>query len=164
MRAGVALRRPPLRAACVLSLLLVGFILPPAAEVRADPTETVTVVTAADNRFSFHVEIADTTSKRARGLMFRQRLATDAGMLFLFDELEVASFWMKNTPLSLDLLFIAKDGRIVDMYERAVPLSTRPINSNMPVFAVLEILAGTAQRLGIRVGDRIDHKAFSAGG
>ncbi len=142
-------------------LLLLFTSLPLRAAGESEP---LVITTAAGGRFPFLVEIADTPSKRARGLMFRRRMAPEAGMLFLFGAPEVASFWMKNTPLSLDLFFIGPKGRILDMSERAVPYSTRPINSRMPVVAVLEVLAGTARRLGIRVGDRVEHRAFGDGG
>lgn len=148
------------RIACWLLVFL--FALPAGAE--AGQAERLTITTASGGRFPFLVEIADTPSKRARGLMFRQRMAPEEGMLFLFDRPEVASFWMKNTPLSLDLFFIGPEGRILDMQQRAVPYSTRPLNSAMPVTAVLEVLAGTAARLGIHTGDRVEHRAFGGGG
>ncbi len=127
----------------------------------AGERELLRVETAAGGSFPFHVEIADTASTRARGLMFRQRMEADHGMLFVFDRLEVASFWMKNTPLALDLLFIGPKGVIRGLHRNAVPYSTRPMISQMPVLAVLEVLAGTASRLGIRSGDRIRHRVFA---
>lgn len=142
-------------------LLLLLLALPGPAE--AAPREPLTIATAAGGRFAFRVEVADTPQTRSRGLMFRERMAPEEGMLFLFDRLEVASFWMKNTPLSLDLFFIGPKGRILDMHQRAVPRSTRSITSKMPVAAVLEVLAGTAARLGIRIGDRVEHPAFAGG-
>lgn len=149
--------RGPARA--LLWLLLVLALADPRA-AQAAGHEVVTVVTRAGGHFPFHVEIADTPLSRARGLMFREHLAADQGMLFLFDEVAPVSFWMKNTPLSLDMLFIAPDGRIADLHRDAVPYSTRPIDSAAPVLAVLEVLAGTAKKLGIRVGDRVEHRAF----
>jgi uncharacterized membrane protein (UPF0127 family) len=68
---------------------------------------------------------------------------------------------MKNTEIPLDLLFIAKDGRIVDMHEHAVPFLLRPRASKVPVWAVLEVAGGTAARLGVKVGDRVEHRAFA---
>lgn len=154
---GQGLRSAPL-VVCLLAIL----ILCAPAPLRADERGIATVVTQAGGRYPFHVEIADTPPARAQGLMFREILAEDEGMLFLFDEVERASFWMKNTPLSLDMLFIAADGRIAEMHQDAVPHSTRPIESATPVLAVLEVRAGTARKLGIRVGDRIEHPAFEA--
>ena len=109
----------------------------------------------------FRVEIADTPEARATGLMFRREMAADAGMLFEFHALEPVAFWMKNTELPLDMLFIDRGGRIVRIHERAEPGSLDVIESRVPVWAVLELNGGTAERLGIRVGDRVRHPAFS---
>lgn len=149
------------RFAGIAATLLAVLILCATQALGAGEREIVTVVTQGGGRFPFHVEIADTPASRGRGLMFRERLAEDEGMLFLFDEVERASFWMKNTSLPLDMLFIAADGRIADMHQDAVPHSTRPINSDGPVLAVLEVRAGTVRKLGIRIGDRIEHPAFT---
>jgi len=148
------------RFAGTVASLLVIIVLWASTAPLAGERGILTVVTQAGGRFPFQVEIADTPSTRARGLMFREELAEDQGMLFLFDRIERASFWMKNTPLALDMLFIASDGRIVDLHLDAVPYSTRPIISAEPVLAVLEVLAGTARTLGIRAGDRVEHAAF----
>lgn len=122
--------------------------------------EKLVIETEAGARFPFAVEIVDTPALRSQGLMFRTRMAGDEGMLFLFDREEVASFWMKNTRLSLDMVFISKSGEILDLHHRAVPGSLKSIRSDMPVSAVLELLGGTARRLGIRAGDRVEHRAF----
>ena len=119
-------------------------------------TDTVNLATrSAHHRFI--VETARTSDEMRRGLMFREHLAPDHGMLFVYDEDQVASFWMKNTLIPLDLLFIDRSGRIVRIHERAVPLSTAIISSGEPVRAVLEVNGGTAGRLGIEVGDRVMH-------
>lgn len=136
-------------------------LLSPAPPVRAAEGDLAIVVTEAGARFPFRVEIADTPAARARGLMYRNRLAEDAGMLFLFDAPEVQSFWMKNTPIPLDMLFLAPDGRVVDLHRDAVPYSTRTITSTLPAQAVLELPGGTSARLGIRVGDRVEHPALA---
>ena len=130
-----------------------------AGTVAAGGADTAVVV-GGQARHAFSVEVADTDAKRQRGLMFRHEMAADAGMLFHFDRVEPVSFWMKNTYLPLDMLFIAADGRIVHIHERAVPESERPIGPPQPVLAVLELLGGTAQRLGIKVGDRVEHPIF----
>ncbi|MBM3490382.1 MAG: DUF192 domain-containing protein [Alphaproteobacteria bacterium] len=129
------------------------------AAARAGGADTAVVV-GERARHVFRVELADTDAKRQRGLMYRRELAEDAGMLFHFERVAPVSFWMKNTYLSLDMLFLAGDGRIVHIHERAVPESERPIAPPQPVLAVLEVLGGTAQRLGIKVGDRVDHPIF----
>ena len=141
-------------------LLLVGLASFRAA--GADTGEKLHIVTE-NGRYTFTVEIADTPDKRSQGLMFRQSMAQDAGMLFTFERDQVASFWMKNTEIPLDMLFIARDGRIADMHRNAQPHSLRSIRSKMPVFAVLEINAGLTSQLGIRVGDRVEHPAFTSG-
>jgi uncharacterized membrane protein (UPF0127 family) len=111
----------------------------------------------------FRVWIADTAASRSRGLMFVRELAAERGMLFLFEPPRFVSFWMQNTYVSLDLLFVAPDGRVVNIVERATPLSTDLIDSAGPVTGVLEVVAGTVERLGIRPGDRLIYPAFTGG-
>ena len=96
--------------------------------------------------------------------MFVRELAPDRGMLFLYDFPQFAYFWMQNTYISLDLLFVGPDGRIVTIAEYTTPLSTRLIESEAPVTAVLEVIAGTADRLGLRAGDRMLQSAFTHAG
>jgi uncharacterized membrane protein (UPF0127 family) len=117
-------------------------------------------IASGEARHRFRVWVAATPASRSRGLMFVRELAADRGMLFLFDPPQFVSFWMQNTYVSLDLLFVAADGRIVNIAERTRPLSTDPIESVAPVSGVLEVVAGTAQRLGIRPGDVLLHPAF----
>ena len=114
----------------------------------------VRIGTAAGARL-FHVELAETPEQRSRGLMFRRTLAPDAGMLFLFPERERPTMWMANTWLPLDMLFVAADGRIVDIFANAVPHSRLTISSPRPARMVLELGGGTARRLGITPGDRL---------
>lgn len=109
----------------------------------------------------FTVELARTARQHARGLMFRRRLAPDTGMLFLYRTTQPVTMWMKNTFVPLDMLFVAADGRIVRIAQRTVPHSIQTIPSGGPVSAVLEVNGGTAERLGIRTGDRIVHPAFA---
>jgi len=110
---------------------------------------------------AFSVEVMRTDADRAQGLMYRRSLAPDRGMLFDFKENAPVSMWMRNTYLSLDMLFIRPDGTIARIAEDTEPLSTRIIPSGEPVLAVLEVPAGTARRLGIRPGDRVDHPLFA---
>ncbi|MFM9845238.1 MAG: DUF192 domain-containing protein [Dongiaceae bacterium] len=98
------------------------------------------------------VELAVTPDQRAQGLMFRRNLGGEEGMLFLYPSDRVATMWMKNTLIPLDMLFIAADGRVVRVAERTVPQSTETISSEEPVRAVLELNGGTAARLGIAAG------------
>ena len=125
-----------------------------ASDSRSD-SMLVIATRIAQHRFT--VEVARTPAEMERGLMFRDRLAPDHGMLFLYDEDRQVSFWMKNTLIPLDLIFADASGRIVQIAERAVPLSTALISSAGPVRAVLEVNGGTADRLGISVGDRLLH-------
>ncbi len=113
------------------------------------------VVTSATGEHLFRAEVADTPAARAQGLMFREELELDAGMLFLFDPPSRVTFWMKNTLIPLDMLFIDTHGRIVAITERAEPHSLEGRGPGRPVRAVLEINGGLSERLGIRVGDQI---------
>ena len=111
---------------------------------------------------AFSVEIVDNDADRAKGLMFRKELPEGRGMLFDFQRDQEVSFWMENTYISLDMIFIRGDGRILRIAENTEPLSTRMIPSGGPVRAVLEVIAGTARKLGIAPGDRVGHKIFTA--
>ena len=93
--------------------------------------------------------------------MFRRSLPADRGMLFDFARVEPVSMWMQNTYIPLDMLFIRADGTVARVAENAEPLSTRTIPSGEPVLAVLELLGGTAARLGIKAGDRVEHPLFA---
>ena len=116
----------------------------------------------ADGRFTFTAEIADTPELRQRGLMFRHQLPDDRGMLFDWGEVQPISMWMRNTYVSLDMVFIAADGRVVRIAEATEPLSETTIPSGVPVAAVLEVVAGTADRIGLKPGDRVHHPMFGA--
>ena len=113
-------------------------------------------------RHEFLVEIARRPKQQAQGLMFRRKMAADAGMLFLYRYAEPASMWMKNTFIPLDMLYIDGTGGVVGFHQRAVPQSLEVITSKQPVRAVLEVNAGTVARLQIAVGDKVFHPAFQA--
>ncbi|HWM48865.1 MAG TPA: DUF192 domain-containing protein [Xanthobacteraceae bacterium] len=110
---------------------------------------------------SFSVEVVATEEERQKGLMFRKQLPEGTGMLFDFKVEAPVSFWMKNTYIPLDMIFIRGDGRIASIAENTEPLSERLIPSNGPVRGVLEVIGGTAKKLGIRPGDRVAHPIFS---
>ena len=131
-----------------------------AAGSVAQVFEPLTIVTAGGARHPFMVEVAKTDAERAQGLMYRRSLAADRGMLFDFKKVEPVSMWMQNTYVSLDMLFIRPDGTIARVAADAEPLSTRAIPSGEPVLAVLEVPAGTAARLGVKAGDRVEHPVF----
>ena len=113
------------------------------------------ITTAAGQTHRFTVEIAATEAQQERGLMFRTSLAPDAGMIFPMGPPRFASFWMKNTLIPLDLLFIRANGQIARIAANARPFSLTPIDSGEPVAAVLELAGGRAAALGIREGDRV---------
>ncbi len=118
------------------------------------PVETIRIETASGTR-AFTVEVAGDAASQERGLMFRRELPPDAGMLFDFHQDVRATFWMKDTPLPLDMVFIKSDGTVASVAPNAVPFSTRSIPAPEPVRAVLEINGGRAQDLGIKPGDKV---------
>lgn len=128
-----------------------------AAELPVSPVPLEIVTTKA--RHAFHIEIASNDATRAEGLMFRTSLAPDAGMLFDFKREQPVYFWMKNTYVSLDMIFVRTDGSIINIAADTTPLSEAIVPSGSPVRFVFEVPAGTARRLGIGVGDRLVHPA-----
>lgn len=108
----------------------------------------------------FTVELAVTSADQAKGLMFREEMARMAGMLFVYRREQPLRFWMRNTLISLDMLFIDETGTIVNIHENAVPLDETTIPSDGPARAVLEINGGMAARLGIKAGDEIRSPAM----
>jgi len=118
------------------------------------------VVVAGGREIKFEVELALNDAERSRGLMYRDKLGPYDGMLFDFYQDAPVSFWMKNTLIPLDMLFIAGDGTIKSIHANAVPHSTETIPSQFPVRAVLEINGGSAKLLGIKPGDKVLHPIF----
>ena len=129
------------------------------AQLERFPTAELTIVTAQGPR-KFTIELASTPAQMEQGLMFRRSLAPDAGMLFDFKTATVATMWMKNTLLPLDMLFVDAQGRIVNIHQRAVQQSLDTIAAAAPVRAVIELNGGTAERLGIKPGDRVLYPIF----
>ena len=109
----------------------------------------------------FSVEMATTEEEKTTGLMYRKELADGKGMLFDFSPEQQVSMWMKNTYISLDMIFIRADGRILRIAENTEPLSTRIISSGGLAKGVLEVIAGTAQKYGIAPGDQVAHPLFN---
>ncbi|MBD0414981.1 DUF192 domain-containing protein [Oryzicola mucosus] len=126
-------------------------------DLPADPAPLVIQTQNGDK--SFTIEIADEAGERAMGLMYRTDLSDDEGMLFVFGQTQPLSFWMKNTPLPLDLIFIGRDGRIRDI-KQGQPFSEAPISPSEPARFVLELKAGTADKNGIKRGDLLRHPAI----
>jgi len=114
-------------------------------------------VESGGRRHKFQVEVARTPEQSQQGLMFRSKMAPDAGMLFLYSPPQPISMWMYQTLIPLDMLFIGADGRVVNIHERAVPGSTQTIPSDGPVRAVLELNGGTVARLKLKPGDKVLH-------
>jgi uncharacterized membrane protein (UPF0127 family) len=121
--------------------------------------DSLEIVTAA-GRHVFQVEIANNDATREHGLMDRRYMAPDHGMLFEFDREEPVSFWMKNTYIPLDMIFIAPSGVVTHIAANAEPLSERVVPSGGPSIAVLELNGGMAASIGLRVGDKVRHPFF----
>ncbi len=155
--------------AVLVAMLAVAGALPPAppplalaqgaAEMALEP---LVIVTASGGVHRFTVEVARTRAEQERGLMFRETLADDRGMLFDWGGMVEAAMWMKNTLIPLDMLFIDADGRIVAIFADTVPGSLDVITAGVPVRAVLELKGGAAKRLGLKPGDRARHPIFPA--
>jgi uncharacterized protein len=141
----------------VASLTLAAFASGVAAKgLIVEPLDVVT----ARGVFHFKVEVADTDATREKGLMFRKVLAADKGMLFDFKAPRLVAFWMKNTLIPLDMLFIAADGHIISIARDAVPLSEVPIPSGGAALGVLELRGGRAAEIGAQPGDRVRERIF----
>ena len=121
--------------------------------------EPLSIVTASGEH-KFMVEIADDEAERQRGLMYRPPLEDDRGMLFQFPAAREQSFWMKNTPSSLDIIYIDPQGRIVSIAAHATPYSETPLPSNGAANGVLELRAGRAEEIGAKPGDQVRHSFF----
>jgi uncharacterized protein len=148
-------------------LVVLMLALAATAAARADFvsfTRSALAIDTAAGPQRFTIELALTPEQQEQGLMFRQSMAADAGMLFDFGETRPVAFWMKNTAIPLDMLFIAADGRVADIHERAVPMSEATIEARVPVRAVLELNGGTVSRLGIKLGDVVHYPIFGTGG
>jgi len=129
------------------------------AQLREFPRESLTIQRKT-GRDLFQVWIADTPARHQQGLMWVRQLAPDQGMLFLLQSPRHFDLWMKNTYLSLDMLFVDETGRVTGIARNTTPLSTAIVSSPGEVAGVLEILAGESQRRGIEVGDKLLHAAF----
>ena len=121
----------------------------------------VTITKANGETVTLDVEMAVSDEAEERGLMYRTSMPENSGMLFMFEREDIRAFWMKNTLIPLDMVFIRKDGKIVNIHENAVPKDLTPIYSTGPSNAVLEINGGRAAKLGLKPGDIIHHSFFS---
>ena len=144
--------------------VLVLLLLPVLAWAQAQPTlpqSPLSIITADGKTHKFKVELAVTGDQMARGMMFRRTMAADAGMLFDYGRnTPGVAFWMKNTLIPLDMIFITAEGRILNVHERAIPHDESSVPAAGPVRAVLEVNGGTSARLGLKPGDRVVHAIF----
>jgi uncharacterized membrane protein (UPF0127 family) len=135
----------------------------PRTEAEPDaPVENLVIQTQSGTKHSFSVEIADTPEKAEKGLMFRTRMSADHGMLFEFGKPQRVSFWMKDTLIPLDMLFVDANGRIASIEANAAPQSLSPHSSRAPVIGVVEIKGGLAEKMGIKPGDTVVHPFFKS--
>ena len=155
---GTDRRLPNILGRIALGLMALGLVAAAPAASRL-PTEPLSIATAKGVA-RFTVEIADTDATRERGLMFRKSLGAHQGMLFDFHTPQPVSFWMKNTYIPLDMVFIAADGRIVSIARNAAPLDESPIPSGGAVTGVLEIRGGRAAEIGAEPGDLVTARMF----
>jgi hypothetical protein len=145
-----------------LAYLVVAILLVVAAVPAKAFSHDILLILANGNSFRFNVELAISPDERAAGLMFRKELAPNAGMLFLYPQDQAVTFWMKNTYLPLDMVFIAADGKITQVVKGAKPLSEDLIPSDSSIRGVLELNAGITDQFNIRPGDQVDFKAFKS--
>jgi uncharacterized membrane protein (UPF0127 family) len=145
-----------------LAWTILAFGLSPALAQAAAPAAGIEqlVIASGGTRHVFQVEVMRTPDQRAKGLMYRNYMPEDRGMLFDFARTEPVAMWMQNTYIPLDMLFIRANGTIARIAERTEPLSTRTIPSGEPVLSVLEINGGVAEKLGIKPGDKVEHVLF----
>ena len=140
-------------------IAIVGLLAAHGISARAAELEPLEIVTKTGVHV-FSVELAKTEEQRRTGLMYRKELPEGRGMLFDFSPEQNVSMWMKNTYISLDMIFIGSDGRILRVAENTVPQSEKIIPSGGPAKGVLEVIAGTARKYGIKPGDRVAHPLF----
>ena len=153
------MHRAAVSAALLLFMSLVavfGGMASGQAEMRKDVLRLIT----SSGEHRFQIEVAVSGEDKARGLMFRRSLADDAGMLFPYEPPQEATMWMRNTYISLDMVFIRADGIVHRIELGTEPFSEAVIASNGDVLAVLELKAGIANRIGLKAGDRVVHNLF----
>ena len=151
-------RRAALRAApflVVLALLAAGLV----QSAHAMRRETLKLITAQGTH-TIDVEVTETPAEKAQGLMFRTRLADTGGMLFFYDTPQEITMWMRNTYITLDMVFIRADGVVHRIEARTEPLSENIVASKGDVTACLELAGGAAERLGLKPGDKVEHRFF----
>ena len=149
----------------ILSALFLSLASPALAQTSKDDVvdfgEPVPLtIVSQDSKHVFQIERAITLDQQARGMMFRESMDPNSGMLFEFDEPKIATIWMKNTPLPLDIIFVRSNGKILKIEHMAQPYKLRSASSEAIVAAVLELQGGRSKELGIMPGDLIQHEFF----
>ncbi len=139
------------------------FLLLAACQPKPPEREALQVLSGGTTH-AFQVEIADDEQERETGLMNRDSLPAGQGMLFLFPDARERAFWMKNTHIPLDIIYISKSGEVISIQKNTMPMNETPLHSFGPAAAVLEINGGQADVLGIKPGDRITHRFFEGKG
>ncbi len=160
IRRKTALRRGAVRRAAlsaIFGLLAVAINIQPSDAMRR---ETLKLHTAAQGEHDVNVEITETDEERAQGLMFRTHMPEKNGMLFFYKTPREITMWMRNTYVPLDMVFIRKDGTIHRIEARTEPLSEAIIGSHGDTVACLELAGGEAARLGLKPGDKVEHRLF----
>jgi uncharacterized protein len=152
-------KRAAHRAALLLLYLLVFSVSGGGVSEARMQRETLMLRTATAE-IPINIEVTETDQDKAVGLMFRTELALDAGMLFPYTPAQEVTMWMKNTYISLDMVFITSDGTVHRIQSRTEPLSETVIASGGPVAAVLELVGGAAEKLGLKPGDKVLHRHF----
>ena len=141
-------------------LLLLFAGMAQAVELRLEPIKIET----AKGVFDFQAEVAETAEQRAVGLMHRKTMAPDRAMLFDFGRPRPVFLWMKNTFISLDMIFVKPDGTVASIARNTVPQSLDVIPSGVEVNVAIEVIAGTADRIGLAEGDKVRHRIFGNAG
>ncbi|PPD45358.1 MAG: hypothetical protein CTY15_04605 [Methylocystis sp.] len=146
-------------ASATLATVIAFLLVFPAAALRAEALQKLQFVTTTGPH-DFVVELADTPDERAKGLMYRRAMPADHGMLFDFHQVMPVMMWMKNTYIPLDMVFVSREGYVTSVATDARPMSEEIISSGQPAYAVIELNAGVARKIGLAPGDEVRHPAF----
>ena len=156
--ANVFVRRSSATVLLAVAALVLGALLATPAAL-AEALQKLQIVTSS-GAHDFEVELADTPAERAKGLMYRRSMPADHGMLFDFHQVTPVMMWMKNTYIPLDMVFVSREGVVTSVAADAVPMSEEIISSGQPAYAVIELNAGVAKKIGLAPGDEVRHPSF----
>lgn len=145
-----------------LLIIVTVFAFPGTSFGMSKAMDQLVIQTQDGRKIPYQIELALTPKEHAKGLMFREELPPNHGMLFVFNQTGIKSFWMKNTLIPLDMLFIDQFGVIKHIHHNAIPHDETHISSQLPVKSVFEINGGQAKEIGIEIGDKVIHKLFLA--